>query len=830
MKKGFSLILLPVLFLTGSSALADGADTWRDDWRKYYDAGSVLGGQVFDEASAPLADAVVTVARIGVPSFSLSDTSDGDGAWMIGNLMPGAYVVKAEREEYLVQYYDHAESLLQAAAVNLARKDTVINISFHLKPGATISGAVYMADGASPLAETEVFLYRLGLLRRAERVKTARTDAAGLYRFSGLATGSYLLKAAREGYTAEYYQEAAVGNEADTVMVTAPEEKTDIHFTLDQTSAITGIVTAEATGMPIPHAWIAVYDASRSGDQRQTVAGHARSDQLGVYTLSLPAGRYRVRAEAYGYAAEWFDNATAMNLATPVAVSAGMHSPVDFALTAWGSLSGHVLDAVTAAPIAGAAIRVYNEEKNIGRQRYFETISLDDGFYVFAGLPSGRYVVEAQAKGYMKEYWQEADSLRQADLVTMESGHSVTGIDFTLSAGAAIQGRATDAENGQPIADAVIEVQSVRGRVRTRGLTDGEGRYFIGGLPPGAYLASAAVAGYVPQWYDSVASRREAKQIVLASSEIADDIDFKLGKIEPLPVTLSGLVIDDSTKLPLPGVHIMAMPVSSRGRIRKAITGEDGAYVLRGLPPAKYLLLIHAVGYKAEFYDDARTWKEAKLIEVVAGQEIASVDIGLCPQPVGAYQCAGRVLDQSGTAIEGALIVLRADEEVVAASVTAEDGSYTVEGLPADSYVVSASVVGCESAPTLSTSLVLSSTLNVYGLTLRTSAGTTDAAKPVVQPERFALEQNHPNPFNPSTQIQFTLAQPGTVLLTVYDMLGREVKQLVNGSLAAGRHSVQWDGSNERGEKAASGVYFYRLQAFSHSHTFTQLRRMLLIK
>jgi len=68
------------------------------------------------------------------------------------------------------------------------------------------------------------------------------------------------------------------------------------------------------------------------------------------------------------------------------------------------------------------------------------------------------------------------------------------------------------------------------------------------------------------------------------------------------------------------------------------------------------------------------------------------------------------------------------------------------------------------------------------------------------------------------------------VLLTVYDMLGREVKQLVNGSLAAGRHSVQWDGSNERGEKAASGVYFYRLQAFGHTHSFTQLRRMLLIK
>ena len=292
MKKGISLILLPVLLLTGGVAVADGWDERRDDWRKYYDAGSVLGGLVFDEASVPLAEAVVTVTRIGVPSFSLSDTSDGAGAWLIGNLMPGAYVVMAEKEEYLVQYYDHSESLFQAAAINLARKDTVINLSFHLKPGAAISGVVYMADGVTPLAEATVTLYRLGLPRRSEGVKMTRTDAAGLYRLSGLASGDYLLKAAREGYLTEYYQEAAAGNEADTVTVIAPEEKSAIHFTLDQASAITGIITAEATGAPIANAWVAVYEASQPGDKRRPAAGHVRSDQLGVYTLSVPPGQY----------------------------------------------------------------------------------------------------------------------------------------------------------------------------------------------------------------------------------------------------------------------------------------------------------------------------------------------------------------------------------------------------------------------------------------------------------------------------------------------------------------------------------------------------------
>jgi murein DD-endopeptidase MepM/ murein hydrolase activator NlpD len=93
-------------------------------------------------------------------------------------------------------------------------------------------------------------------------------------------------------------------------------------------------------------------------------------------------------------------------------------------------------------------------------------------------------------------------------------------------------------------------------------------------------------------------------------------------------------------------------------------------------------------------------------------------------------------------------------------------------------------------------------------------------------PGEFALEQNYPNPFNPETVIGFevhggSLQSGARVRLVVYDLLGREVAVLVDGSLQPGRYSVRWDAGT-----VAGGVYFYRLQAGE----FTQTRRMVVLK
>jgi hypothetical protein len=90
----------------------------------------------------------------------------------------------------------------------------------------------------------------------------------------------------------------------------------------------------------------------------------------------------------------------------------------------------------------------------------------------------------------------------------------------------------------------------------------------------------------------------------------------------------------------------------------------------------------------------------------------------------------------------------------------------------------------------------------------------------------LALEQNHPNPFNPSTTISFTLPERTKVTLAVYDVQGKRVRTLVDAMLEEGRQEWVWDGKDSRGRPAATGVYFYRLETADRKLT----RKMLLLK
>ena len=88
------------------------------------------------------------------------------------------------------------------------------------------------------------------------------------------------------------------------------------------------------------------------------------------------------------------------------------------------------------------------------------------------------------------------------------------------------------------------------------------------------------------------------------------------------------------------------------------------------------------------------------------------------------------------------------------------------------------------------------------------------------------LEQNFPNPFNPSTTLAFSLKDGGSVTLTIYDVGGRRVRELVNERRDRGAYKVTWDGQNDTGQIVASGVYFYKLIAGS----FTDTKKMTILK
>ena len=105
--------------------------------------------------------------------------------------------------------------------------------------------------------------------------------------------------------------------------------------------------------------------------------------------------------------------------------------------------------------------------------------------------------------------------------------------------------------------------------------------------------------------------------------------------------------------------------------------------------------------------------------------------------------------------------------------------------------------------------------------------------EPEHSPTLYALMQNYPNPFNPSTHIQFQLPESAHVDFTIYSLSGRAVRSLQDESrLSAGLHSVTWDGRDDSGQNAASGVYIYRLKAtgVTTGAMYHSNRKMLLLK
>jgi hypothetical protein len=79
-------------------------------------------------------------------------------------------------------------------------------------------------------------------------------------------------------------------------------------------------------------------------------------------------------------------------------------------------------------------------------------------------------------------------------------------------------------------------------------------------------------------------------------------------------------------------------------------------------------------------------------------------------------------------------------------------------------------------------------------------------------PEKFSLNQNYPNPFNPETIISFDLPEKGSAKLTIYNILGSEIRSLINSEFDKGTFSVTWNGKDNHGKDVASGVYIYKLE------------------
>jgi flagellar hook assembly protein FlgD len=109
---------------------------------------------------------------------------------------------------------------------------------------------------------------------------------------------------------------------------------------------------------------------------------------------------------------------------------------------------------------------------------------------------------------------------------------------------------------------------------------------------------------------------------------------------------------------------------------------------------------------------------------------------------------------------------------------------------------------------------VVSAVNNAAGVTLK------------ALPSTYTLSQNFPNPFNPTTTIEYSIPTTGNVSLAIYNVAGQKIRTLVNASQSANFYKVVWDGKNDNGMTVGTGTYFYKLV----SGNYSKIVKMTLMK
>ena len=273
-------------------------------------------------------------------------------------------------------------------------------------------------------------------------------------------------------------------------------------------------------------------------------------------------------------------------------------------MTRGATISGIVFDAETGLPIPDVEIEARGAAGN-GASFFARTGS--DGRYTLRGLDPGTYRIGTNLddEGYITQFYDDKHRWNDADLVAVSEAGAVESIDFGLTLGATISGSVIDAQTGLPIPNVQVRA-GIDGEDIAWTDTDSNGSFTLTGLPDGVIeVVAERRRGYLEQ----------RTTFSISGTPPVEGIDFGLR----LGATISGIVVDAVTGLPIVDVDINAEPVDD-GPGGYAQTDFNGRYTMEGLAPGAYSMRVeaHNQGYFDGYYP-GQTTRENAVIVTVAG-------------------------------------------------------------------------------------------------------------------------------------------------------------------------------------------------------------------
>jgi protocatechuate 3,4-dioxygenase beta subunit len=796
-------------------------------------ATAAIAGNVKDQKTGnAIAKAVVWADHIGPFRFARRVETDEQGNYIIEKLIAGLYVVRAEAKEYLPEFYDNAAFFEQSTPVRVADNETKKDIDFSLSPGATISGLVTRDSDKTPIAGSHVFAI---LVVRPDLKHHAVADENGNYKINPLPNGTYAVAAEAPGFKGEFYKDKRDLLSADHITVQEGQTAGDVDFGLATASAISGKAVDAVTKEPVAKALISIHVLINNSNRPPRLLLNVLTDEHGEYIANTPPGFYIVAAEARGYHKEFFEGARDFTKAKPVQVFEDKHTiNINFTMDKLASISGVVTDEATGKPIAEAIVSAFPEgpttdpliSKDALRLPYVAKTD-ENGNYKLEGVRTGKYFVQAVGRGYLLEFWKEASDLKNATPVDVPESGNVDHIDFTLGQGGAMSGIVLSAAEQKPIAGAAVQIFLKDSRMPiARGESGRDGKYRIDGLRSGDYIVFASAEGFGGLYYKDVEQLQNATLVKVEAPKETPDIDFHLKPFDRRGGTIAGAVISEADKNPIPHALVLVIPMGGPSTVPGAplfaMADDFGKYKIAGVPTGKYVALAAAPRFISEFFDNARSFREATIFGV--DNNVVEINFALTPAQRGAYQIAGHVRHRSqNRGVENALVQALDGGAIVATALTGSDGSFTLAEMPAGDFKISATSALGDAEQQVPVSVGNGRSVANVELILGTTS-VKDANAPV--PDKFALEQNFPNPFNPETSIKYHLPVRTNVTLRIYNALGQEVRTLINELQDAGVYNAPWDGKDKNGRQLSTGLYLFRLEAGD----FVMTRKMAMVK
>lgn len=619
-------------------------------------------------------------------------TTESGGKYTLMRLATGSYKVSfsppyySASLNYVTQYYNGVATWSEAAAVAVTAGSITSSINAALQEAGRITGTVTDATTKAAVANITVCTEGGAVYR------CALTASNGEYGIGHLLSGSYEIHFAAPGYgygygvnrnyAGQYYNGKSTLEEATPVSVTEGSTSGGINAALTEGGKIAGTVTSATTKSALSGASACVY--SLAGEYE----GCAETNTSGEYAVvGLPSGEYKIYFYDANYAEQYYNGRATFGEADPVTVTAGRTtSAINAALVAGGTISGRVENAASKAPLEDVEVCVLT---TTGGYTGYCGYSGSAGEYTIADIPAGEYKVEFAPDYYTSafatQYYHARASLAEAEVVTVASGATTSGIDAELEELGKISGTVTSASTKAAVEG--IEV-CASGPSSECADTNASGEYTILHLSTGSYTVTFYTGGtnYVEQYYNGKSSYSEANSVAVTVGATTTGINAALKE----GGTISGTVTNAASKAAAQDVEVCAdaLEATEYDYYPCVLTGAAGEYTIQGLPTGTYVVEFYGDGqnYVTQYYNAKSAYAEADHVAVTAGAVKAGIDAAM--HEGGTIK--GRVTIAATEApLSGQEVCAETAEYAYSACATTNSaGEYTITGLEAGKYKV----------------------------------------------------------------------------------------------------------------------------------------------